>query len=213
MLLLDSANPEEARRAATLGYVHGATTNPLLIARSGMSGRAVIEALLAALPGPVFYQPVADRVDAMVAEGRHILALAPDRVVLKLPCTPAGLAAGAALRNHAIFSVTAVFTPAQAIVAAAVGARYIIPYLSRLNRAAGNGAAVIEQMAAVAGEADLLVASLKSVDEAVRARRAGARHLTLPLSLLEEMAVSPLTELVVEEFRRAGARVDEAAAR
>lgn len=204
MLLLDSAIADEARRAASLGYVQGATTNPTLIARSGQPAPKVVQTLLDALPGPVFYQPVADTVDGICAEGRRIVALAPDRVVLKLPCTAAGLAAGAALRAELTFGVTAVFTPAQALVAVAVGARYLLPYLNRLTRMVGDGVAVIRQLAAVAGAAELVVASIKSPDEAVAAVLAGAQHLTLPLAVLEALPMSPLTDLAMDEFRRAG---------
>ncbi|GIW06920.1 MAG: putative transaldolase [Dehalococcoidia bacterium] len=203
MLLLDSAIPDEARRAASLGYVSGATTNPTLIARSGLPARQVIDALLTALPGPVFYQPIGDTAAAIVVESRQIAAADPRRVVVKLPCTPAGLAAGALLRPELTFGVTAIFTPAQVLVAAAAGARYVLPYLNRLSRLVGDGAAVIRQMAAVAGAVELVVASIKSPGEAVAAAQAGATHLTMPLAVLEAMALSPLTDLAMDEFRRA----------
>jgi transaldolase len=204
MLLLDSAIADEARRAASLGYVQGATTNPTLIARSGQPAPRVVEALLDVLPGPVFYQPVADAVAEICAEGRRIVALAPERVVLKLPCTAAGLAAGAALRAEVTVGVTAVFTPAQALVAAAAGARYLLPYFNRLTRMVGDGTAVLRQMVAVARAVEFVVASIKSPDEAVAAALAGAQHLTLPLAVLEALVVSPLTDLAMDEFRRAG---------
>ncbi|GIW11620.1 MAG: putative transaldolase [Dehalococcoidia bacterium] len=203
MLLLDSALASDAHRAAELGYVSGATTNPTLIAQSGQPAREVIAMLLATLPGPVFYQPVGTTSEAIVAEGHAIASLDPSRVVLKLPCTLAGLAAGARLRGEVDYGFTAVFTPAQVIVAAAAGGRYVLPYLNRLTRLVGDGPGIIRQLASVARDLELVVASIKSPEEAVAALAAGAHRLTLPLAVLEAMAHSPLTELALEEFQRA----------
>jgi transaldolase len=50
---------------------------------------------------------------------------------------------------------------------------------------------------------ELVVASIKSPGEAVAAAQAGATHLTMPLAVLEAMALSPLTDLAMDEFRRA----------
>jgi transaldolase len=207
VLLLDSALPDDARRAASLGYVQGATTNPTLIARSGLSPFDAIRALLDTLRGPVFYQPVGDTVDALVQDARLLLGYAPDRLRLKIPCTPAGLAAVALLRQEdddLEFGVTAVFTPAQVAVASAAGARYALPYFNRIERLAGDAAGAIRRMADVGAPCgvELIVASIKSPDEAVAALLAGAKHLTLPLDVLEAMIASPLTDAAMDEFAK-----------
>ena len=44
-IYLDSANPDEARRAQELGFVEGVTTNPKLIAQTGRPGLDVLAEL------------------------------------------------------------------------------------------------------------------------------------------------------------------------
>src|SRR5665647_1030341 len=57
-ILLDSASVDDAAAAAELGFVHGITTNPALMARETKEPLAHLERLLTAFPsGSVCYQP------------------------------------------------------------------------------------------------------------------------------------------------------------
>ncbi|MFN8532393.1 MAG: transaldolase family protein [Dehalococcoidia bacterium] len=201
MLLLDSAHEDEIRRAGELGYVQGATSNPTLVARSGRDAMDVVGSMLSTFAGPVFFQPAGETPKAIIEQSLRISSLDERRVVLKLPCTLAGLAASARL-GGLTYAFTAVFTPAQAIVAAAAGGRYLLPYLNRITRLTGDGAAVIRQLVTVAPTVELVVASIKSPEEAVEAILAGAHHLTAPLSVLEAMAESVHTGQAMDEFRQ-----------
>ncbi|MBN1660907.1 MAG: transaldolase [Anaerolineae bacterium] len=205
-LYLDSADPDDARRAAALGFVAGATTNPLLIARSGRTGEQVIAGLVATLPGTIFYQvtaPPGPDLDDEIARLRAI----SDRVAFKIPCTLDYLAALQALVGRGITcAVTAVYSPAQAYLAAQAGARYAIPYVNRATRLCGDGPALVADLATIlyGGECEILAASVKDPAEAAATLLAGAHHLTLPWNVLASLAVHPLTEQALEEFRRAG---------
>jgi transaldolase len=212
-LFLDSANLEDARRAASLGFVVGATTNPGLLARAGHTdGLQALQSLCPLFPGTVFYQLLGHTPEEMLAECAPFLSLA-ENVGLKVPCTVSGLAFTAQVSPRATIAVTGVFTPGQAYLAAQAGAEYVIPYVNRVTRLTGDGPGLVGQMAAILDptECEILAAGIKSPAEAVDTLLAGAGHVSLPLEVILAMAESPLTEKAVADFEAAWAARGRAA--
>lgn len=210
MLLLDSAQVDAARRAAALGFVRGATTNPTLMAETGRRAEDVIPELADLLEGTIFYQLVGETAEARAAEARRFAALRPGRVGIKVPCTTENLALAARLSSDGLtLAMTAIFSPAQALLAVEAGAAYLIPYVNRTTRLYGDGPGLVARMRAVidalGAPTRILAASVKSPDEAVAALAAGAHGLTLPLPLIEAMGEHPGSTAAIEEFRAAAA--------
>jgi transaldolase len=203
---LDSALVYEARVARDLGWVAGILTNPTLLAQSELPPEETLRALAAAMPGEIFYQLTAPDLESMLTEAWAASVLLGGRLVLKIPATPAGFQAAARLTPRIPCAITAIFSPAQTLVAAAAGARYIIPYVNRSTRLLGNGPALVSMMAQVLSktQTQILAASLKSPDEAVTAYQAGAQHLGLPLKVLQAMVEHELTGMSVADFTNQG---------
>ncbi len=203
-LYLDTALIDEAREALGWGFVTGVTTNPKLMARAGRPAEEVIADLCALCPGPVFYQPVATDPAALEEEGRRFSAISPAQVVLKICASLDHLAVLARLARDIPCAATAVFSAAQAYLAAEAGARYVIPYVNRMARYSGQGPTLVREIAAVlpaAGRrAELLAASLRDVPEVLATLAAGAQHITIPLALIREMAEHPLSQQAIAEF-------------
>jgi transaldolase len=211
MLLLDSADVVAARRAAQLGFVRGATTNPTLMAASGRSAEAVVPELADILPGTIFYQVTAETLPAREAEARRFAVLRPGRIAIKVPTTTENLALVARLARDGITcAMTAIFSPAQVLLAVEAGAAFVIPYVNRTTRLYGDGPGLVHQMRlvidALGGSTQILAASVKSPDEAISALLAGAHGLTLPLPVIEAMGEHAGSLAAIEEFRAATAR-------
>lgn len=205
-LYLDSADVDDARHAAELGFIAGATTNPLLVARCGQPAELVVADLCAVLPGTIFHQVTAPPGTALDDEIARFRAIS-DQVAFKIPCTLDYLAALHALaQQNVTCAVTAVYSPAQAYIAAEAGARYVIPYVNRATRLCGDGSALVAELAAILDgrPCEILAASIKDPVEAATTLLAGASHLTLPWDVLAAMAAHRLTDLALEEFRPAG---------
>ncbi len=200
---LDSATPGDARRAQQLGFVEAITTNPTLIARTGRPGLEVLAELVEIFDGHVFYQ-----VTAPTAEGRFDQAweaheIRPDKVVVKIPATVENLTMAARLIDSGIeCAITAVYSPAQAYLAAQVEATFAIPYVNRITRQLGDGLAVVRDVAQIlqGTQTEVLAASLKTVDEVVATLLAGADHVTIPLDLILAMGEHELSRQAIEEF-------------
>jgi len=205
-ILLDSASLDDAAAAARLGFVGGFTTNPTLMARETAQPLAHFAALLEALPeGPGCYQPTGDSAEAMCEEARAAAALAPSRVVVKLPATAAGVRAAALLRAESVrCALTAVYSPGQALLADAVGCVWVIPYVDRAERQSVGGRRVVESLAAVLQRLEsstrILAASLKTAEQVVDTLLHGAHDVTAPLDVLAGLAHHPLTEAAAREF-------------
>ncbi len=211
MIYLDSAFITDAKLILQWGWVKGITTNPTLLAKSELSPQETLQQLAAISPGELYYQLTASDFETMLAEGRQAYELIGQKTVLKVPATPVGFQVVACLSRDIACSVTAIYSPAQAVVAKEAGAKYAIAYVNRATRLLGDGLALVREMAQVlqGSSTEILAASLKSPQEAASALKAGAHHLTLPLDILEVMGKHELSEQTVEEFNQEGCGLSE----
>jgi transaldolase len=86
-LFLNSASIQDAQQAAELGFVWGATTDPLLMAQAGREPADVVADLCELLSGAVFYQLTASTLAEREAEAHRIFEIAPAQVGLNIPCS------------------------------------------------------------------------------------------------------------------------------
>ena len=204
-IFLDSANPQHAADAFPLGFLAGVTTNPALLAAQGPDALATIRQVAEHSSGLIFYQPLAESLEAMEEEIRRVHVFLDERLVAKIPCCPAGFELVARLQDDMPCAMTAVFSAGQVFAAACAGARYALPYLNRMTRLGGDGTAVVERMALIASTSDieLVVASIRNVEEMERALLAGADHVTLPFAVIQELIDHPLSRQAIADFAAA----------
>lgn len=206
-LYLDSASLDDAKAAAELGYVVGITTNPTLLAREGRPALEQIRALVDAFPGRVFHQPVSVTPAESEEEIRRMAEVSEGRLVGKLPALPDLFAvAGRLITDGIPCAMTAVYSPAQALVAAATRLGWVIPYVNRAARLRENGSALVSDLReCLAGFDDrplILAASIKSAHEAVASVLDGADAVSAPLAILRSFLDDDLTAAAVETFAR-----------
>ena len=205
-IYIDSANLDEVTQALDLGWVKGITTNPLLLAKEGTEIPAQLETLRHLAAGSVFYQLVSETFQDMINEADRALEILEDKLVLKLPPTDLGFKVCSELSIRVPCCPTAIYSPAQALVAAEAGAQFIAVYVNRASKLMGDGVGLVRSIAEVLDgtRTEILAASLKSPEEAVNAIKAGAHHLTLPFSTLTQMTGHELSDAAVQEFRSTG---------
>ena len=206
LLFLDSADLGDARRAAASGIVSGITTNPSIMAlpREAQPGH-LLQLLATFGSGPVFYQLTArdpGEADAEVRRLDELVGRYRDRVVFKLPAQEWLYAVGARLAAAGReVAFTAVYSPGQALAAAAAGARWLIPYVDRAARLDAAAGPVVPRLAAVAPPGlRILAASVKSPEQAVQAVVDGAAGVTTTWPVLAALMNHPLTDSAVDGF-------------
>jgi len=201
---LDTANLNEIREAAKLGFLDGVTTNPTLIAREKRRFDDAIREICEACPGPVSAECVSESFDDMSAEARRLAKLARN-VVVKVPLTKEGLKVVRALVPDGIkFNVTLCFSANQALLAAKAGASYISPFIGRLDDAGHDGMQVIKDICQIYRNYDfkteVLTASIRHPLHVLEAAKAGSHVATMPFSVFDKLIAHPLTELGVARF-------------
>lgn len=206
MIYLDSALIEDAQKITQLGWVKGITTNPTLLAKSHLSPEVTLQKLSQLSPGEVYYQVTASESEEMLQEAYQAYEIIGVKTVIKVPATPSGFQTCAQLFPKIPCTVTAVYSPSQAIIARESRAYSVAVYVNRATRLLGDGLELIREVSSVLEgySTKILAASLKSPQEAVNAIKAGANHLTLPLPLLLEMSYHPLSLETVKEFEVKG---------
>ena len=204
-LFLDTASIEEIREINRWGVLKGVTTNPSLIAKEHDDPDAIWQEILTTVDGDISLE-VTDLsgAQAMEAEGRK-LAEKADNVVVKLPMTPDGLSAGRRLTKDGIrINITLVFSPAQAILAAEIGAYIVSPFLGRLDDAGSDGMAMLRQITEIfavqAYDTQVLAASLRHPMHIIECAEAGADIATMPYDVFEKLVKHPLTDIGLKKF-------------
>ena len=222
---IDTAQLSEISQALDWGCVSGVTTNPTLYARTGGDISAFPEhmkAICRMCEGmPVSVETVAADADGMVADGLRLAAIA-DNVVVKLPVSEAGLSACHRLARQGVrTNMTLVFSALQALLAAASGARYVSPFIGRIDDIGQDGA---EQLASVVeclrkgaceganpdGRVEVIAASVRSVEHVTQAALAGADIVTVPFAVLKKCLVHPLTTQGIASFEADWKKVESA---
>ena len=205
-IYLDSAIIEEARQAKKLGWVYGVTTNPTLTAKACVVPEVVLKELATLEFHQVYYQLVSQNVEDMLIEASRAAEIVKNGLICKIAPTENGFRFVAKYGNEIPCCVTAIFDPAQALVAREAGARYIAVYVNRATKQLGDGPALVRDLANVleGSQTEIVAASLKSTKEAVDAFVAGAQHLTVPFDVLMGLSTHPLSEQTIEQFNADG---------
>lgn len=205
-IYIDSAVLSEARSAQSFGWVRGLTTNPLLLARAGGDPYEVLNELAKLKFKQVFYQLVSPTLESMYQEAQTALNIAENTLVLKIPPTDLGFQFVSRYGSQIPCCVTAVYSPAQALVAGEAGACFIAVYVNRATRLMGDGVQLVRETAELLKNysTEIIAASVKSPEEACASLSAGAHHLTLPYGVLTNLITHPLSEQTVAEFRADG---------
>ena len=203
-IFLDTANLEEIREAAALGVVDGVTTNPSLLARETGDPEEILVEICNIVNGPISGEVVATEADAMIGEGRHLASL-HENIVVKIPCILEGLKATKVLSEEGKrVNMTLIFSPTQALLAAKAGARYVSPFLGRLDDIATPGMDLVADIIQIFDHYDfdceVLAASLRHPLHIVEAARMGADIATMPKKVFSMLLKHPLTDSGLQRF-------------
>lgn len=204
-LFLDTANLEAVEHIAAWGVLDGVTTNPSLLAKEGkIDPEKQIKALSRLVNGPVNMEVIGASAKEMVEEGKRYARWA-ENVVVKIPMTEEGLKAVNKLSSMSIpTNVTLIFSANQALLAAKAGARYVSPFIGRLDEHGEDGLALVSEIVDIFRNYELstevLVASIRHPRHVTEAARMGADICTLPPEIFEKLLHHPLTDLGLAKF-------------
>ncbi|HEU5221038.1 MAG TPA: fructose-6-phosphate aldolase [Candidatus Nitrosotalea sp.] len=203
-IFLDTANISAIKMYNDMGLVDGITTNPSLMAKEGGDPQKVMEEIVRIIKGDVSLEVLSVETNGMLEEGRRLRKYG-NNVVVKCPLTPDGLKACKILTSENIpVNITLCFSVNQAILAAKAGAKYVSPFIGRLDDNGQDGMNLIREMHQVFENykfsTQILVASVRHPMHVVEAAKIGADVVTLPPDVLGKMLKHPLTDAGLKNF-------------
>lgn len=202
---IDTANPEEIRKAYEMGVIDGVTTNPTLISKEKRNFDSLIKEICEIIHNlPISLEVIGLKSEEMVQEARHLSRMG-ENIVVKIPMTAEGLKAIKVLISEGIkTNTTLVFSPTQALLAAKVGSTYISPFIGRLDDISQTGMELVEQIMAIMNnygfKSEIIVSSIRHPIHVLEAALVGAHVATIPYKVIEQLVKHPLTDIGIERF-------------
>ncbi len=209
LIFANSASPSEISDLLATTPIDGITMNPSLVAATGnLDLSDTIQRFLQLIEGPIFAQVASPNSSEMVAEAQQLRRIS-ERVVIKLPCTSPGFMACRSLVQHNVpVNMTLCFNQAQALLAARAGAKWVSPFVGRLDDAGRHGATTLKAICSTlrdygfGSSTSVLAASIRSEEHFAAALEACVRGVTLSPSQILKLHQDPLTEEGCAAFAR-----------
>ena len=185
------------------GLIDGVTTNPSLIMKSGQQPETVYFDLFKLGVKDISMEVVSNTSKGMLEEADQLVNKFHDVVTIKVPCTREGLIACKQLSDRGIrVNVTLIFSASQAILSAKAGAKYISPFVGRVDDQRFGGCNLIKRIREVLpyDSCEILSASIRSVGDVEHSFAQGADICTMPPNVFEKMYDHILTEKGLQLF-------------
>jgi len=208
-IFIDTADLKEIEEIASWGILDGVTTNPTLVAKTGLSFDEIIEKIFKLVDGPISLEVVSEKAYDMVKEAKGLVKKVKKEyqrnVAIKIPMTTEGLKAVKRLSKEKIkTNVTLVFSANQALLAAKAGASFVSPFIGRLDDQGQEGMQIVEEIIEIFCnydiETEVIVASIRHPIHVIDAARIGADIATIPPGVIRKMAKHSLTDTGIKRF-------------
>jgi len=205
---IDTANLAPIKEAHELGILDGVTTNPSLMAKEGIKGQEAIfnhyRAICDLVDGDISAEVVSTDFEGIIEEGKKLAAIHPN-IIVKVPMIKDGVKAIKWFTDNGIATnCTLVFSAGQAILCAKAGAKYVSPFIGRVDDSGWDGVQLVQQIAniyAVQGfKTQVLAASIRNANHIIRCAEAGADVCTCPLDSILALLIHPLTDIGLAKF-------------
>ena len=213
MQIYGAGSLEDIRKCSKLG-VKGILTNPQGFEQYFENKHTLEEITSLILENthlPVYIQIHGETSENLVNRGQMLHKL-DERVGFKIISDEKGFMAIGELQKEGIDCIaTTLFTPAQAAVAASVGAFGICPFVSRAEAAGLDALKMLRTVKTgylkLEKAPEIIAVSLKTVEDIELALEAGADSVGMRYPLLQEMMYHPLSEKAEKLFSRNWANV------
>lgn len=210
-IFLDTADTELIRNYFETGLVDGVTTNPSLIMKSGRDPEEVYQEIKDIGVQDISMEVMGDA-QTMLNDALRLVDKFGSVSTIKLPMTRDGLLVCKELSKEKVrTNVTLIFCAAQAVLAAKAGATYVSPFVGRLDDQSVAGLEVVRSISELYRihrmETQVLAASIRSVQRAIRSWYNGAEICTMPPKVFDGMYDHILTDKGLEIFDRDAAKI------
>lgn len=206
-LLIDDANLDAIKAVAALFPIDGVTTNPTILSKAGENPKDRL-IKIRELIGPdkdLHCQVVASSKEEMKDQARKLVKLLGENTYIKIPSNGEGFKAMEELSEEGIkITATGIYSPLQGFLAAKAGAKYLAPYVNRIDNLGYDGLAVAMRIQNILEannfEAEILAASFKNSNQVLELVERGVGALTLGSAVFDGLVNDRNVDFAIKTF-------------
>ena len=209
-IFIDTSDKKEIEKWLLTGAVDGVTTNPSILYKDGITDieGAIKDICDLVFPRPVSIEVMTDDLDEMLGEA-VVLGTWAKNIVIKIPQTtskgePCYSLMHQLERGGIKVNATVAMSLGQVIMAAKAESTYISIFAGRLEDEGGDASRVImdavDWLEVWEYPSEIIVGSIRSVGDILRAAKAGAHIITIPPQFLTKMVTHQYTKETVRQF-------------
>lgn len=212
--ILDTADIEAIKHCNEFYPLAGVTTNPSIISKENTDFWKLVKKIRSIIGEEkmLHVQTVQTKADKIVEEAKLMKKELGGELFVKIPIGEEGLKATMELKKLGIgVTMTAIFTPAQALIAAKAGASFVAPYVNRLDNIIGDGTEVVAQIVELFDNYNLdckvLAASFKNAEQVHKCALYGCHSVTVSADIMKTLISHPMTDAAIVGFEKDWKRV------
>ena len=212
--LLDTADLAAIRHCNEFYPIEGVTTNPSIISKENTDFWPLVYEIRNIIgPGKMLHvQTTKEKAEDIVEEAKLLKERLGGLFYIKIPISEEGLKATRMLKKIGIgVTVTAIFTPPQALIAAKAGADFVAPYANRLDNIIGDGcevvAEIVRQLDIYGFDCKVLAASFKNAEQVHKCALYGCHAVTVSDDVLKSLVKHPMTDVSLVGFEKDWSKV------
>ncbi|WP_304065270.1 transaldolase family protein [Megamonas hypermegale] len=206
-ILVDHANINAIKKMYEYYPVDGVTTNPSILKKAGKNPYDVLLEIREFIgkDADLHAQVISRKAEDMVTEAHKMLEILGANTFIKVPVVPEGLKAIKILATEGVsVTGTAIYNQMQGFLAGKAGAKYVAPYVNRIDNLGANGIQVakdIHDMLKKAGLAtQVLAASFKNSQQVQELAAYGVEASTVAPDVIEGLIKVDAARCAVDVF-------------
>ncbi len=207
LYILDTADIDAIKHCNEFYPLAGVTTNPTIISKANTDFWKLVKEIRSIIGEDkmLHVQTTQKTADKIVEEAKLLKKELGGDFYVKIPICEEGLKATMELKKIGIkVTMTAIFTPAQALISAKAGASFVAPYVNRLDNIIGDGtnvvAEIVEQFDLYGLDCKVLAASFKSAEQVHKCALSGCHSVTVSPEILKSVINHPMTDSAILGF-------------
>lgn len=206
-LLVDDAALGKIQNAYKIYACDGVTTNPSILAKTGGAPYETLSAIRKFIGDDMLHvQVTADTADTMIEEARTIVSKLGENTYVKIPTTSEGLKAMKLLSAEGFkITATAIYTTAQAYLAAKAGADFVAPYVNRIDNLGGDGIETVKKIQNILEnngyKTQVLAASFKNSHQVMELCEYGVGACTVAPDVIDGLIKNENVTAAIDAFK------------
>lgn len=205
--ILDTADLAAIKHCNEFYPLAGVTTNPSIISKANTEFWSLVKEIrnIIGEEKMLHVQTTQTKASKIVEEAKLLKEKLGGNFYVKIPIGEEGLKATMELKKLGIgVTMTAIFTPTQALMSAMAGASFVAPYVNRLDNIIGDGsnvvAEIVEQLELYGSDCKVLAASFKNAEQVQKCASVGCHSVTVTDDILKMLISHPMTDAAIAGF-------------